>query len=352
MSTINQNRKKIDAIDKNIVKLLHQRGAIAKEIGKQKASKGEDVYNPLREREILSKMSGGKKVLKTEDLSAIYTEIISACRNIQNTTKIAFLGPWATWTHQAALKKFGSSGLFIPCIDVKSVLEEIDSGRAEFGVVPVENSNEGSVNVTLDLLVDMNLTVCGEILLRIDQSLLVKDAKNQILRIYSHPQGLAQCRNWLNKNYPDVDLIPAASTAEAAKKAAKESYAGAIASEAAAKIYRLYVLASAIQDGKQNFTRFFVVGTKKTNPTGNDKTSLVFMIKDRVGALHDIMGVFDKNKVNMTKIESRPTKKKVWEYMFFVDIEGHVADKKVKTTIEELNQLCAFVKVLGSYTKA
>jgi chorismate mutase/prephenate dehydratase len=352
MSNIKQNRKKIDAVDKSIVKLLNERAQIAKEIGKEKTALGEAIYVPSREKEVIKKATSGKNVLRIEDLASIYTEIISACRNLEVTTKIAFLGPWATWTHQAALKKFGSSCLFIPCADVKGVIEEIENARVDFGVVPVENSNEGSVNVTLDLLVETNLNVCGEISLKIDQSILVKEEKNQILRIYSHPQGLAQCRNWLSKNYPDVELIPVSSTAEAAKKTAKESYAAAIASEAAAKIYKLQVLESGIQDGKQNYTRFFVVGNSKTKPTGDDKTSLVFMIKDRVGALHDIMGVFDKNKVNMVRIESRPSRKKLWEYMFFVDIDGHSDDKKVSAAINDLKQFCVFVKVLGSYPKA
>ncbi|MDR2860471.1 MAG: prephenate dehydratase [Elusimicrobiota bacterium] len=353
MANINQERKKIDSIDKNIVKLLNERANIALTIGKEKIKTGEKIYSPSREKDVIKKASSGKTVLSYEDLTSIYTEIISACRNLQTTTKIAFLGPWATWTHQAALKKFGSSGLFIPCADVGSVIEEIENSRADFGIVPVENSNEGSVNVTLDLLVDVNLFVCGEISIKIDQSFLVKEPTNQILRIYSHPQGLAQCRKWLSKNYPDVELIPVASTAEAAKKVAKESFAAAIASEAAAKIYKLHVLESGIQDGKQNFTRFFVIGHDKTKPTKDDKTSLVFMIKDdRVGALHDILSVFDKNKINMTKIESRPSKKKVWEYMFFADIEGHFEDKKVANTVKELKDFCVFVKVLGSYPKA
>jgi chorismate mutase/prephenate dehydratase len=353
MATIESKRKKIDAVDKSIVKLLNERAKLALEIGREKAKKGEAIYVPMREKEVIKKVaSSAEGLMNFEYLSAIYAEIISACRNLQVNTKVAFLGPWATWTHQAALKKFGAACLFIPANDVKDVLSEIENGRADFGVIPVENSNEGSVNITLDLLVDAHIPVCGEISMKIDQSFLVKDPQNKILRIYSHAQGLAQCRNWINKNYPDADLLPVSSTAEAAKKAAKENYAAAIASEAAAKIYKLYSLASGIQDGSANFTRFFIVGNDNPAPTGDDKTSLVFMIKDRVGALHDIMGVFDKNNVNMTKIESRPSRKKVWEYMFFVDIAGHKTDKKVIKAIEQLNEFCVFVKILGSYPRA
>lgn len=353
MSSIKQERKKIDALDKNIVKLLNQRAAVAKEIGAQKAKAGENVYDPSREKEIIKRLASKKDVLSFDDMTAIYTEIISACRNLQTATKVAFLGPWATWTHQAALKKFGSSGLFVPCSDVSGVMEEILNGRADFGVVPIENSSEGGVNITLDLLVDTNLSVCGEISIAVEQSLLVKGDGGQILRIYSHPQALAQCRKWLSKNYPDVELIPVSSTAEAAKKVVKESFSAAIASEAAAKIYKLHILQAGIQDGKQNYTRFFVLGHEKTSPTGDDKTSIVFKLKtDHCGALCEVLKIFDKNKINMAKIESRPTKKKAWEYVFFVDIIGHSKDKKVAQTLDDVAKACAFFKNLGSYPRA
>jgi chorismate mutase/prephenate dehydratase len=353
MVNIKQERKKIDSLDKNIVKLLNERAKIAMAIGKEKAKTGEDVYSPSREKEVIKKTASAKNVLTTDDLKAIYTEIISACRNLQTTTKIAFLGPWATWAHQAALKKFGSSGLFIPCADVLGVMEEVINSRADFGIVPVENSNEGPVNITLDLLLDMNLNVCGEISIKVDQCLLVKEQKSQILRIYSHPQALAQCRKWISREYPDVELIPVSSTAEAAKKVVKESYSAAIASEASSKIYKLHILESGIQDGKQNYTRFFVLGNNKNKPTGDDKTSIIFRLKDdRYGALYEVLGIFDKNKINMTKIESRPSKKKAWEYIFFVDFLGHCQDKKIAQALKDMTDACSFLKVLGSYPRA
>ncbi len=349
---LNSVRKSIDKVDKDIVKLLDKRAKLALEAGKAKGVSGKTVYVPSRERDVLNKVTSGKNTLSADSLEAIYTEIIGACRNLESPAKIAFLGPWATFTHQAAMKKFGSSAYFVPCALPHEVLGEVESGRADFGIIPVENSNEGSVSVTLDILADTELSVCGEVSLKIEQCFLVSDSKAKITRIYSHPHALAQCRQWLNKHYSDAELVPVSSTAEAAKTAAKSSHSAAIASEAAGKIYGMYVLHKGIQDNRQNWTRFFVVGNTQTNPSGKDKTTLIFMLKDKIGALYEILGIFNKNKVNLTKIESRPTKKKAWEYMFFADLEGHMADKKTAKTVEELKKSCVFVKVLGSYPKA
>jgi len=307
---------------------------------------------PLREKEVLNNVMLSKSILGEEALRNIYTEIISACRNLESPTKIAFLGPWATFTHQAAMKNFGSSGYFIPAVSPREVLVEVESGRVDFGVVPVENSNEGSVNMTLDMLVDTELKICAEISLKIEQCFLVKDSKSKILRIYSHEHALAQCRNWTLRNYPGAEVIPVSSTAAAAKKVVKEDFAAAIAGEAAAKIYDLYVLHKGIQDSRENFTRFFVIGKILTKVSGKDKTSLVFTVKDKVGALYNILGIFNRNNVNLVKIESRPTKKKAWEYMFFVDLKGHIEDGNIVKTIESLKRSCVFVKSLGSYQKA
>ncbi|MDR2191673.1 MAG: prephenate dehydratase [Endomicrobium sp.] len=354
-------RQSIDDVDGQIARLLNKRAELALSVGKSKnlaatAGAGKAVYVPSREKEVLKKVKAASRVskgkLSGESLEAIYCEIISACRNLDTPNKIAFLGPWATFSHQAAIKNFGSSGFFIPTATAGEALKEVESGRADFAVVPVENSNEGSVNGTLDILVETELKICAEISLKIEQSFLVKDQKVQPLRIYSHSHALAQCQTWLARNYPDAELIPVSSTAEAAKKASKESSAAAVASEAAGKIYKLFVLQKGIQDNRENFTRFFVVGKILTKPTGKDKTSLVFIVKDKVGALYNILGVFNKNKVNLTKIESRPTKKKAWEYMFFVDIEGHIDDAKIVKTLGELKKHLTFIKTLGSYPKA
>ena len=356
---LNKLRQSIDGVDGQIARLLNKRAELALAVGKlknQSAGAVKAVYVPSREKEVLQNVKTAGRIskgkLSEESLEAIYCEIISACRNLETPNKVAFLGPWATFSHQAAIKIFGSSGFFIPTATVKEALQEIESGRADFAVVPVENSTEGSVNATLDILVETELKICGEISLKIEQSFLVKDPDASILRVYSHPQALAQCRAWLSRNYPNAELEPVSSTAEAAKKASKDGFAAAVASEASGKIYNLFVLQKGIQDVKENFTRFFVVGNILTKPAAKNKTSLVFIVKDRVGALYDALGVFNKNKVNLTKIESRPTKKKAWEYMFFADIEGHVNDAKIAKTLEELKKYASFIKTLGSYPKA
>ncbi|MDR1695195.1 MAG: prephenate dehydratase [Endomicrobium sp.] len=348
---LQQTRSRIDKVDREIAALINKRAKLAVEAGKIKGASGKAVYAPSREKEVLKNVGSVKGVLGPEAMKTVYTEIIGVCRDLETPVKVAFLGPWATFTHQAAIKKFGSAGYFVPCVLPQETLAEVESGRADFGVVPVENSNEGSVSVVLDLLADTELSICGEISLKIEQCFLAKDPKAKIMRVYSHSHALAQCRNWLSKNYPQAELISVSSTAEAAKNASRESHAAAIASEAASKIYDLKVLSKGVQDGKQNFTRFFVIGKIQARPTGNDKTTLVFMVKDEVGILYHILGIFDKNKINLTKIESRPTKKKAWEYVFFTDLEGHIEDKNVAEAYKELKQKCVFVKVLGSYPK-
>lgn len=349
---LSKARESIDKVDIQIAKLIDKRARLALEVGKAKGASNASIYVPSREKEVLKNViKAGKGILSDEAFENIYTEIISACRNLEQPTKVAFLGPWATFTHQAAMKHFGSSGFFVPASTPLEVLKEVESGRADFGVIPIENSNEGSVNITLDMLVDTELFVCGEINLKIEQCFLVKDHKSKIVKIYSHPHALAQCSIWINKNYPNVELVPTNSTAEASKKASKESNSAAIASEAASKIYGLHALHKGIQDSKQNYTRFFVLGKIHSKRTGKDKTSLVFMIKDGTGTLYNILGIFNKLNINLTKIESRPTKKKAWEYVFFVDFEGHSQDTKTAKAINELKKKCVFVKILGSYPK-
>jgi chorismate mutase/prephenate dehydratase len=349
-------RRSIDKVDKEIARLINRRAELALEVGRTKRKEYKEgdgvVYVPSREKEVLKNVTSSKGILGEEALKNIYTEIISACRNLESPTKIAFLGPWATFTHQAAIKNFGSSGYFIPVTSPMEVLLEVESGRVDFGVVPVENSNEGSVNMTLDMLVETDLKICAEISLKIEQCFLVKDSKSRILRIYSHEHALAQCRNWRLRNYPEAKVIPVSSTAEAAKRVVKEDFAAAIAGEASAKIYDLYILHKGIQDSRENFTRFFVIGKTLTRVSGQDKTSLVFTVKDKVGTLYNILGIFSRNNVNLVKIESRPTKKKAWEYIFFVDLKGHIEDENIAKMLESLKRSCVFVKSLGSYQRA
>ena len=273
--TLQRTRQSIDKVDKEIVKLINKRAKLALDIVKSKNKTNAVVYAPSREKEVLNNITVAKGALGEESLRNIYTEIISACRNLESPTKVAFLGPWATFTHQAAIRNFGTSSYFIPATTPQEVLLEIESGRVDFGVVPVENSNEGSVNVTLDMLVETELKICAEISLKIEQCFLVKDPKAKVLRVYSHPHALAQCRDWITKNYPDVEMVSVSSTAEAAKRVVKEDFAAAIASEVAAKIYDLYILQKGIQDSRENFTRFFVIGKILTKPSGKESARIV-----------------------------------------------------------------------------
>ena len=345
-------RNKIDDIDKKILNLLNDRANCAVEIGKIKQSSSA-VYVPSRETEVINNLiKNNKGPLNKQDISDIYREIISVCRGMESKLKVSYLGPKATFSYQASLKLFGSKADFIPIRRLADVIEEVEKQRADYAVVPIENSNEGSVNTTLDELVGTNLKVVNEINMRISHCLLSKTKIENIKVVYSHHQALSQCSNWLHKNLPNAEIFPVNSTAQAAQLASKNSKAAAISSEVAAQIYNLNILVKSIEDSKDNWTRFFVLGHKTLNKTGNDKTSIIFTIKDKVNTLYNILSEFSKNNINLTKIESRPTKKKVWQYIFFIDFEGHISTKKVSDTIEKIKEHCVFLKVLGSYPKA
>ncbi|MBQ3835129.1 MAG: prephenate dehydratase [Elusimicrobia bacterium] len=344
-------RKTIDNIDIKILELLNKRAKCALEIGKIKHSSSA-VYVPARESEVINNLSKNNDGLLTkQNITSIYREIISVCRGIEAKLKVVYLGPQATFSYQAGLKLFGSNVDMIPIKRIADVINEVEKQRADFAVVPIENSNEGSVNTTLDELIDTNLKVVNEIVLRISHCLLSKTKFENIKIVYSHPQALAQCSNWLHKNLPNAELFPVNSTAQAAQLASKNSKAAAISSETAASLYKLNVLAKSIEDSRDNWTRFFVLGNDNSSKTYKDKTSIIFTIKDKVGALYNILSQFSKSNINLTKIESRPTKKKAWQYVFFVDFEGHIEDKKVFNTLEKIKENCVFLKVLGSYPK-
>ncbi len=344
-------RKNIDYIDEKILELLNVRAKFAIKIGKLKEN-ADTVYVPSRETEVINKLiKTNKGPLTRQDIVAIYREIISTCRGLEQKLKVSYLGPQATFCYQAGLKLFGSGVKLIPAKRISDVIEEAEKQRVDFAVVPIENSNEGSVNTTLDELVDTNLKVVNEIVLRVSHCLLSKTKFENIRTIYSHPQALAQCSTWLHNNLPNAELFPVNSTAQAAQMASKNSKSAAISSETAANLYKLNVLAKSIEDSRDNWTRFFVLGNEFSGKTGKDKTSIILTINDRVGTLYNILSQFSNNKINLTKIESRPTKKKVWQYVFFVDFDGHIEDKKVKDTLEKIKDNCVFLKVLGSYPK-
>ena len=353
INKISKYRNEIDNTDKKIIELLNKRAKAALEIGKIKGESSKEVYVPAREKQVINNViKNNNGPLSNFDVANIYKEIISSCRSLEQKVKVSYLGPKATFSYQASLKLFGSNADFVPIKRLADVIEEVEKQRVDFAVVPIENSNEGSVNTTLDELVDTNLKVLNEITMRISHCLLSKTKLENIKVVYSHHQAISQCSNWLHKNLPDAEIFPVNSTAQAAQLACQNSKSAAISSEVAADLYNLNILAKSIEDSKDNWTRFFVLGHKTSNRTGKDKTSIIFTIKDKVNTLYNILSEFSKNNINLTKIESRPTKKKVWQYIFFIDFEGHIEDKKVSNTIEKIKEHCIFLKVLGSYPKA
>ncbi len=351
MKELDKLRKNIDKIDDEILNLLNRRSEIVIKIGNIKRTQKSRFYKPDRERQILERLTGRNKGPFTNDaLKAIYREILSASVSLEEPLKVSCLGPLATFTHLAALRHFGSSAAFVPVESIKKVFENVETGKAEYGVVPIENSNEGIVSHTLDMFMDSDLRVVAEIILHVSHNLISKQPdKTKIKKIYSHLQALAQCRGWLESNMPGVPTGEATSTAKAAELAAKEKDSAAIASELAAGMYDLSVLEKNIEDSRNNVTRFLVISKDFPPKTGNDKTSIMFSIKDRPGSLYSILLPFKRAKLNLTKIESRPSKRKAWEYIFFVDMEGHIEDKKVKKAMDSLKEDCLYLKILGSY---
>jgi chorismate mutase / prephenate dehydratase len=343
-------RKKVDNIDQGIIKLLNMRIRAALDIARLKRSSGKSIYSPEREREVLKRIALiNKGPLPVGALEAIYREIMSSSLSLDEPLKIAYLGPEATFTHLAALKRFGSQVEYISCNSITDVFLEVERANADYGVVPIENSIEGAVSHTLDMLVDSDLKICSQTILDVAHNLLANSPKERIRRVYSISQVLGQCRIWLHKNLPGVETIEVSSTTRAAQIAAKEKGSACIASLLAAKVYKLRVLASDIEDSPHNATRFLIIGKADVPATGHDRTSIMFSIKDKVGALHDMLLPFKKYKINLTKIESRPSKKKAWDYYFFVDLDGHKDDSRVKKALFELEDKCKFLKVLGSY---
>lgn len=347
-------RREIDKIDEQLLYLINQRAKLAQQVGEIKKENNLPIFVPSREKEIferIEKLNPGP--LQPEIIKHIFREIISACRSIEETIKVAYLGPKATFTHQASLKYFGSSVEHIPVSTIKDVFEEIIRKKADFGVVPVENTIEGVVNYTLDMFLDYDLKIIGEVILEISLHLMsINPDKTQIQRIYSHKFGIAECRDWLLKNMPYAQLIEVESTAKAAEIAKDDYESAAIASESAATVYGLHILERKIDRHLFNYTRFLVIGNEIPKPTGNDKTSFIFSVHNEAGALYRALEPFYKNGINMTKIESRPSKKEAWEYVFFADIEGHIEDERVKSTLDELKRNTPFFKILGSYPKA
>jgi chorismate mutase / prephenate dehydratase len=352
--TLSELRHDIDAIDDRLMDLLNQRAHHVLEVGRLKAGEKRDFHVPSREREIYERLiSHNPGPFPNEGLKSVFREIISASLALEAPMKVAFFGPKATFTHQAALQQFGLSAELVQQKSIPAVFEEVEKGRAQYGVVPVENSTEGMVSHTLDMFMESELKINAEVMLEIHHYLLSRTGRfDDIKKVYSHPQPIAQCRNWLADSLPNVPVVDVASTAVAAQIVGEDYTAAAIASELAATMYDLKVVRERIEDQVNNFTRFLVIGKKLADKSGDDKTSLMFSVKDEVGILYRMLEPFAKRSINLSKIESRPLKKKAWEYIFFLDLVGHISEQDVADAVQELKGCCQFVKVLGSYPRA
>jgi chorismate mutase/prephenate dehydratase len=344
-------REKIDAIDAAILELLNQRARVAQEVGHVKAETNAPVFRPEREAQVLRNMAAKNTgPLLNEDIQLIFREVMSACRALERRVVVAFLGPVGTFSEQAVYKQFGRAIEALPCISIDEVFRATEAGTADFGVVPIENSSEGAINRTLDLLLQTSLAISGEVAIAVQHSLMSKSGTMEgVTRICAHSQALAQCQAWLNQHYPNVERQAVASNAEAARMASADFSVAAIASEIAGHQYNLGIVSAHIQDDPHNRTRFAVVGRLNTTPSGKDQTSIVLATPNKAGAVYNLLAPLSKHGVSMTRFESRPARTGNWEYYFYVDVEGHAMDTKVKAAMDELNQDAAFFKILGSY---
>nr|WP_295382212.1 prephenate dehydratase [Pseudoxanthomonas sp.] len=350
-------RAKIDGIDRQIQELIAERARFAHQVGKAKGklAAAVDYYRPEREAQVLRMVvDRNEGPLSDEVLVHVFREIMSACLAQQEPLKIGFLGPEGTFSQQAVLKHFGRSAHGLPLASIEEVFQEVESGNADFGVVPVENSGQGTIQVTLDMFLTSNLKICGEVELRVHQFLLSRTGRiDDIERIYGHPQSFAQTAGWLRANLPKVEKIPVSSNAEGARRARNSDDAACIAGESAGHVYGLKkVVMSSIQDDKDNTTRFLVIGRSIFPPSGHDRTSVLVFIHDKPGALFDVLSPFARHGISMNRIESRPSHHAKWEYGFFIDLAGHVDDEGMKQALAELKAHSAQIKVLGSYPVA
>ena len=343
-------RKKIDELDSKLLELLNNRADLVHEVGEIKKKGGIEIYAPEREESLLKGLidkSEGR--LSDTSIRAIYREIMSAALSLEQDLNIAYFGPQGTWTHQAAISKFGHSVKYSPQESLAGVFDCVARKKADYGVVPIEHSTEGAVNHTLDMFADSPLRICAQILLPIENALMAKIARDKITKLYSHPQVFGQCRNWIQKNFPSADLVEVSSTTRAAELVNEQAGVAALGGRLAAELNGLEILDENIQDKATNTTRFLVLSHKMCPPTGNDRTSVMFSLRDKPGSLFDALKPFIEFHIYMSKIESRPSKQRNWEYFFFVDIAGHCEDSKLSEALQNLEEHCNFIKVLGSY---
>lgn len=348
-------RLRLDEIDEQLVELLAQRAEVSREVGRRKSSQGGSVYAPAREAEIferLHKLTEGR--LRFDHLRAIYREILSASRDLQRPPRIAFLGPAATFGHQAALQRFGRSSVYVPAANHHDVVTEVERGNADYGVIAIENSTNGPVGESQDRLVETRLQVCDEITIPVAHFLMSRFPLEQVKTVYSHAQTLGQCRSWIARNLPGREIVPVASNGLAAQRASQEEASAAISPRVASEEYGLTILEENVQDNPNNYTRFWVVGPRMSErPTGNDKTAIVFSIHDRVGTLRGVANVFADRDISLSSIQSRPARhtawRDTWDYVFFFELRGHASEPKLQDALKALEEYTVFVKVLGSW---
>ena len=353
-SKLRVHRDAIDALDREILARLNERATHAQAIGALKAGGGGPTYRPDREAQVLARLAAHNAgPLSNDAVTGVFRQVMSACLALEQKLRIAYLGPAGTFSHAAVARHFGQFVDAVPCATIDEIFRAGESGQAEYAVVPVENSTEGAVGRTLDLMYTTELSICGEIKLRVQQNLLSNaPSLDRVTRVYSHAQSLAQCAQWLARHLPGASRVPVSSNAEAARLAALEEGAGAIAGEIAASIYGLGVLAAHVEDEPNNTTRFWVLGRQAVPPSGNDKTSLVMSAPNRPGAVHGLLEPLARHGVSMTRFESRPARTGLWEYLFFVDLSGHRDDPSVASALRELAAMAPFLKLLGSYPAA
>lgn len=350
-------RQRIDAIDNQLLDLLDQRAKLAQRIGREKRNSARSMHDPEREQQIFERLE--ERLGKSENSSfpvkavrPVFREIISACLSLEQELRVAYLGPPGTFTHMAARSAFGMAAGYIEATTIPGVFDAITRGAAHYGVVPIENSTEGGVTFTLDCLFDTEAQIRSEIVLDVAQCLIGRhEDLGRIERVYSHPQALAQCRDWLTHHLPRAQLVVSSSTSAAARDAAADDGAAAVASRLAAELTGLVVIRDNIQDHAQNATRFVVLAKEDAPPTGNDRTSIIFSTPDERGALRRVLEIFDEEGINLSRIESRPRRNEMWQYVFYTDLEGHRLDAPVVVALARLEAKCNMVKVLGSYPR-
>jgi len=351
--SLDELRKKIDELDHQLVKLLNERARVVVDIGKLKNKTAKPVYAPDREKEVFAriiKANGGP--LPDKCLIAIWRELMSGSFVLERPLRIGYLGPGGSFSHNAAMLKFGQSVEYEPLADISSIFEEVSKGHCDLGLAPVENTMGGGVIETLDALIDSDVKVCAEVLMAIHHNLLGNCSMEQVEKIYSKPEVFAQCRNWLSATFKGTQTIPVASTARAAQLAAEEPNTAAIGSSVAAELYGLRIICENIEDIANNVTRFLVISREDARPTGEDKTAILFSTAHKAGALSDVLDIFKRYDINMTNIESRPSRKRQWEYYFFVDFLGHRIEKHIQEGLEESRKHCLQLSILGSFPRA